>query len=253
MTYWIEFVLVMIPGLFFTLISMLPLGIGTLTAIRHLRKGVRTAYLQNLSGSITAGIITILMLFGSLFSDDLSSSSTAALIFIFVPIYAIVGFAIGYGVSVLVISKSKVSIPISTFSRLLLLVPITILLVLLVGLLKNSIQGNDRAMAYDASNSEVLEQLYNKSLHGEVDPFSIPLGLTQNPNTPPEILIQLSKHEHRAIRTHVAQHKSTPINVVRSLQNDSSLCVREAVGRRLKVRDSNKPVKPVKKPFIMDL
>ena len=218
MTYWTEFVLVMIPGLFFTLISVLPLGLGTLAAIRHLRKGVRTTYIRNLSGSITAGIITILMLFGSLFGDDLSSSSTAALIFLFVPIYATVAFAVGYGVSVLATDKSEVSIPISSVGRLLLLVPITILLVLVVGILKNSIQGNDRAIAYEASNSDILVQLYNKSLHGEADSFSIPLGLTQNPNTPPEILIQLATHEHRAIRTHVAQHKATPIDIVISLE-----------------------------------
>ncbi len=248
MTYWTEFIFIMIPGLFFTLISVLPLGLGILVSIRHLQQGVRSSYIRNLSGSIASGIITLLMLFGSLFGDDLSSSSTAALIFLFVPIYATVAYAVGYGLSILATNKSETSIQISLAGRRLLIIPITILLILVVGIFKNSIQGNDRTIAYKASSSDVLVQLYNKSLHGEVDSFSIPLGLTQNPNTPPEILRQLATHTHRAIRTHVAQHKATPIDVVNILQNDSSPCVRKAVGRRLGIPDSNKTVKPIKNP-----
>ncbi len=248
MIYWIEFILVMIPGFLFTLISVLPLGFGLLVAVHHLRRGVRIMYLRNLYGSIAAGIVALLLLFGSLFGDDLSSSSTAALIFLFVPVYATLALGVVYGISALLLGKPETTESISSVKRKLILIPITILLILIVGILKNSLQGNDRAIAYGASNSDILVQLYNKSLHGEADSFSIPLGLTQNPNTPPEILRQLATHEHRAIRTKVVQHKSTPIDVVSSLRNDSNLCVRKAVSRRLGVPDSNKTVEPIKTP-----
>jgi hypothetical protein len=225
----------LLPSLFFTSISLLPLGLGILSSIHHRKQGARTSYIRHLSGTISSGIITLLMLFSSLYGDDLSSSSTASLIFLFAPIYATIVYGIGYGLSSLITDKSKKSIPISHASRQVLLLPIIILLILMVGILKNSIEGNDSSMAYKTSNSVILMQLYNKSIHGEADSFSIPLGLAQNPNTPPEILKQLATHEHRAIRTHVAQHKATHIDVISSLQDDNSSCVRKAASKRLGV------------------
>lgn len=250
MTYWIEFVLVMIPGFLFTSILALPLGLGLFFAVSHLRRGARIKYLRNLYGSIAAGIVAFLLLSGSLFGDDLSSSSTAALIFLFAPIYSALAFGTVYGVSTLLLGKPETSESIPSVERIFLSIPITILLVLIVGILKISIQGNDRTIAYESSNPDILVQMYNKSLHGEADSFSIPLGLTQNPNTPPEVLRQLSLHEHRAIRTHVAQHKATPIDVLSSLQNDNALCVRKVVKKRLGIQESNNSVKPIKNPQV---
>lgn len=246
MTYWIDFILMMIPWLLFKTISVLPLGLGMLAAIRYLRKGVRHAYIRNLFGSIAAGIVALLMLFGSLFGDDLSSSSTAAIIFIFVPIYA----ALAQGAVYWIIGKAETSKPISFVDRLFLLIPIAILLVLMVGILKNSIQGNDSAIAYRAPNPSTLTRIYEKSLQGEADSFSIPLALSENPHTPPNILRQLTAHEHPAVRIHTAQHSATPIDAVASLRNDRSSCVRKIVERRLR-QEQNNTVELITKPRLM--
>jgi len=217
--------------LYFILFDLLPLVIGLLTSFNYLKKDNRKYYIINLTGTIFAGIITLLLMYTSLFEDALSTSSTASLIFLFVPIYATIAYIIGYWLSFFILETKP---EISSFSRKLIIIPIIILVILLAGIIKISIDGKDRSLAYSESNSKILTNLYQKSLNGEVDSFSIPLGLTQNPNTPSKILRQLAKHNHRAIRTHVAQHKNTQIDVILILETDTKLCVRKAALKRSK-------------------
>jgi hypothetical protein len=228
-----EALLIALPGFLLSSISALPLALGTLAAARHLRVGARPAYLRNLAGSIAAGATVLLLLWGSLFGNDLSSSSTAGLIFIFAPIYAAVAQAIVYGISAAVVRKSPAQAPISLSRGKALLLPLIMLVVLLVGLLKTSVAGNDLAVAERASNPDTLHRLFEDSLTGKADSYGVPLFLAQNRNVPPDILVELAKHEHRAVRAQVAQNPKTPEGVVKNLRYDSDSCVRDLAEKRL--------------------
>lgn len=236
--------LIALPGFLFSSISALPLGLGVLAAVRHKRASARAAYLRNLNASIAAGAVILLLLWGSLFGDDLSSSSTAGQIFLFAPIYAAAAQGIVYGISTAAIGKSAAPETISLSSRRAILVPLSMLIVLMAGLLKTSVEGNELAVAERASNPETLQRLFEQSLTGEADSFGVPLFLAQNPNTPPEILAKLSKHAHPSVRVHVAQHPMTPIDIVSSMGNDCASFVRKAVENRL---GPNKALQPTPK------
>jgi len=236
--------LIALPGLLLSSISVLPLGLGLIATVRHLRAGSRTAYLRNINGSIAAGAVILLLLWGPLFGEDLSSSSTAGLIFLFTPIYAAVAQGIVYGITAAAIGKEVAPGTISPSSRRALLVPLSMLVVLMIGILKTSVEGNDLAVAERSSNPDTLQRLFEQSRTGEADSFGVPLFLAQNPNTPPEILVELAKHPHPAVRVQVAQHPKTPKEIVYSLRNDCAPFVREAVEKRL---GPNKALQPTPK------
>ena len=225
--------LIALPGFLFSSISALPLALGTLAAAIHLRAGVRPAYLRNLAGSIAAGVVVLLLLWGSLFGSDLSSSSTAGLIFLFAPIYAAAAQGIVYAISAAVVRLSQTSETISLPARKALLAPLVMLVVLLFGLLKTSVEGNDLAVAERSSNPATLHRLFNDSRAGKADSFGVPLFLAQNPNVPPDILVELAKHEHTAVRAQVAQNPQTPEEVVASLRHESASVVRNLAATRL--------------------
>ena len=103
--YWIEFIKILLPGLFFMSVSALPLALSTIAAARHRQNGNKAFYLRILWGSTAAGVLSVSLLFGSLFGKELSGSSTAALIFIFVPIYSTMALGIGYGLGAFVHRK----------------------------------------------------------------------------------------------------------------------------------------------------
>lgn len=182
------------------------------------------------------------LLWGSLFGTDLSKSSTAGLIFLFVPIYSGIALAGGYGLGALAYrrlidlagtAEQKVSISPST--RRFVLVPVAMLGVLMFGIVKYSVQHNDMAVAERASSPETLHWVYDKVQRGEADPFSIPLFLAQNPNAPADILEKLSRHDHPSVRIFVATNRNTDLGVVASLKNDCSDHIRKAVEERLKL------------------
>jgi hypothetical protein len=223
-------------------ISALPLALGTMSAVRHLRTNKAGPYLRNLWGSTAAGLVAIGLLFGSLFRTDLSSSSTAGLIFLFAPIYSGIALGIGYGLGALTYrtlaqtaESSRTQPAISSVSRRFIWVPVTILSILMFGVIKYSIQNNDLEVAERAASPETLQWVYEKAVRGEADPFGVPLFLAQNPNTPPSILEGLSKHEHSSVRVFVVRHPNTSFGVITSMSNDCDQHVRKEVQERLKL------------------
>lgn len=234
-------ILIALPKLLLSSISALPLALGTIAAVRHMRAGTRSAYLRNLIASIAAGAVALALLWGSLFGDDLSSSSTASLIFLFAPIYAAVAQGIVFGIGAVVVRKSPTPEAISPLARRAMLVPLFMLAVLMFGLIKTSAHGNDFAVAERASDPKTLQRLFEKSRTGEADSFGVPLFLAQNDNTPPEILSELAKHDHRAVRAKVALHPRTPQHVVAALRNDCEAFIRKIVEERLGPNNALQP------------
>lgn len=214
-------------------ISGLPLGLGTLAAVRHLRAGAWKAYLCNLAASIAAGTVTLFLLWGSFFGDDLSSSSTASVVFVIAPIYAAVAQGIVYSIAKVVLRNRPMAEAISQPVRKALLLPVFMLVVLLFGLLKISTENNDLSVAGRATNPQTLHRLLDDSRTGKADSFGVPLMLAQNPNAPPEILVELAKHKDTAIRAQVAQNPQTPLDAVGCLRFDSASIVRELASKRL--------------------
>jgi hypothetical protein len=240
---WVEYVNVLLPGLILTSISIVPLALATIAAWFGLRRGSVGLYVPCLWGSTTAGIVALLLLSGSLFGADLSSSSTAGLIFIFAPIYSAIALVIGFAMGAVAYRKSKaeatasgVSLTISPVSRNLLWVPIAILSVLFFGIIKTSIQGNDLAVAERATGPETLQWEFERISKRTADPFGVPLFLAQNPNTPTAILDQLSKHEHLSVRTFVARHPNTSAKALASMSNDCDPLIRKEVQERLQLQ-----------------
>jgi hypothetical protein len=226
-------VLVALPALLFSSLSALPVALGIIAAVRHLRAGSRPAYLRHLGASIAAGAVALALLWSSLFGDNLSSSSTAALIFAVVPFYAAIAQGIVYGIAAAVFRKSATPRAISLLARVALLIPLLLLSLLMFGLVKSAAKGSDSAVAGRGSDSEALHRLYEKSRTGEADSFAIPLNLAQNPDAPPELLSKMATHDHPAVRAQVARNPGTPQHVVAALRYDCASFVRKIVVERL--------------------
>jgi hypothetical protein len=189
---------------------------------------------------------------GSLFGDDLSSSSTAGLIFLFAPIYSAVGLGIGYVLGALAHRKATADAralgtepTLSRRERRFVGLPITFLVVLLFGTLKQSVQGNEMAMAERATNPETLRQLHQKVLNGTAGSFGVPLFLAQNPSTPADILESLSKHDHVSVRTFVVRHPNASQGSLCNMLNDCDSRVREEARARVQnTSASNSALQP---------
>ena len=240
--YWSDFTKILLPGLLWMSISAFPLALGTMFAVLHRWKSRTGPYLRNLWGSTAAGVVAVGLLFGSLFGTDLSSSSTAGLIFLFAPIYSAVALGIGYGLGAFAYRQlakreeaSGEEPGISLISRHLIWAPVAMLSILMFGIVKYSVQHNDLAVAERASNPETLRWVYEKAAKGEADAFGVPLFLAQNPNTPASILERLSKHEHSSVRIFVARHPNTSLSVVTSMSNDCDPEIRKEARERLKM------------------
>ena len=226
-------VFVALPELLFSSISALPLALGTIAAVRHLRAGSRSAYFRHLAASMAAGAVALALLWSSLFGDNLSKSSTAGLIFAVAPIYAALAQGVVYGLAAALFKKSTAPKAISPAARVALLVPLLMLAVLMFGLVKSTAHGNDSALAERASDPETLQRLFEKSRTGEADAFGVPLFLAQNSDTPPGILRELARHDHPAVRAQVARNPSSPEQVVAALRYDCASFVRKIVVERL--------------------
>ncbi len=186
--YWIEFIEILLPGLALKLIATLPLVLGTVGAIRHLRAERKHPYIRNLCGAIAAGVVTIGLLWTSLFGDALSRSSTAGLIFLFAPIYSAAALLVGYLIGLVINRASsradehgEANPPIPSSERKLVWAPVLLLGIVVFGVNRYSILNNDLSVAERASRPETLRYIFEKALAGKADAFGVPLFLAQTP------------------------------------------------------------------------
>jgi hypothetical protein len=230
-------VLVALPKLLFSSFSALPLALGMFAALRHLRAGSRFRYVQHLLASVAAGAAALALLWSSLYGDSLSHSSTAALIFAVAPFYAALAQGIVYGIvfGIAALIRKRLAAPdrIGFVATLPMLAPLLILAVFMFGIVSTAFEGNDAGIAQRSSDPATLHRLYDQSRSGEADAFSVPFSLAQNPNAPPDLLRELAKHEHPAVRAHVADNARTTLAVVSGLRYDCASFVRKVVVQRL--------------------
>jgi hypothetical protein len=222
-----------LPQLLFSALSALPLVLGMIAAVRHLRAGSRSAYLQNLFASIAGGTVALALLWSSLFGDSLSKSSTAGLIFAVAPVYAGVAQGIVHAVAGAFLKRLRSPVAISSFARVPLLFPLGLLAVLMFGIVNTLSYETDSDVARRTSDPKALRRFYEQSRSGQMDAFRVPLTLAHNPVTPVDILIELAKHEHPAVRLEVARNPRTPQEVVAALRDDCSSYVRAMGVERL--------------------
>ena len=235
--YWQDYVTLMLPGLLSMLASAVPLALGLALCLFHLLRRNAGPYVRNLWGSTAAGLTAVVMLWGSLFGSDLRSSSTAGLVFLFVPIYSVIALGAGYGFGALAYRRSPW--PIGPATVRFVAAPAAMLAVLLFGIFREAIDHNDLIVAERATNPGTLHTVYEQSLRGDADAFGVPLFLGQNPNTPGDILAALAKHDHVSVRTFVARHVNTPVSALELMATDCDELVRKTVAERLK-----QPVRP---------
>jgi hypothetical protein len=243
MGYWVDYAWALLPKLFFMSISAWPLAVGTWLVVFHFRKGQSGPYHRQLWGSIAAGVVALGLLWRSLFGDALSSSSTAALIFIFVPTYSAAGFGVGYGLAALVQWACRkvtghapapgVRPTLAWYAKPFVIVPITLLAVLLFGIFKQSTHKNELTMAERSAHPDTLHALYQKALDGTADKFGVPLFLAQNPAAPEDILEGLSQHYHSQVRIFVVRHPKTSLATISHMTHDPFPDVREEAQARL--------------------
>lgn len=234
-------ILVALPKLLFCSLSALPLIIGIIAALRHLRAGSRAYYFLHLAAGLAGGALALALLWSSLFGDNLSKSSTAALILAIVPMYAAAAQVLIFGIGSVILKKPSTQRSIGAVARAALLVPLLVLAVLMFGLVKISFEDNESEIAERSSDLTTLRQLYEKSRTGELDPFSIALHLAQNPHAPPDILSALANNEHATVRANVADNRNTPLPVVAGLRYDCASYVRKVVVQRLGPATSGQP------------
>jgi hypothetical protein len=239
--YWIEFVEILLPGLALKLMAVLPLVLGTIGAVRHLRVGRRRPYIRNLFGALAAGVVTLGLLWTSLFGDGLSTSSTAGLIFLFAPIYSAVALLMGYLIGVVINRASSHAheerdgnLPIRSSERKLVWVPVLLLGIVVFGVIRYSVLNNDLSVAERASRPETMRYVFEKVLAGKADAFGVPLFLAQNPKAPADLLEKLGKSSEPQVRGFVATNPNTPVSVVAGLRDDCAEHVRKAARERLK-------------------
>lgn len=226
-------VLVALPKLLFCSLSALPLVIGLIAAMRRMRAGRRTTYFLHVAASIAGGAVALALLWSSLFGDSLSKSSTAALILAIAPVYAAAAQGLVFGIGTVMFKQAPTLQPISPLARSALLFPVLMLCVLMFGLIKISLDGNESEIAERSSNQTTLRALYEKSRKGEADPFAVPLSLAHNADTPADILTALAMHDHPTVRANVADNANTPLAVVAALRYDCASFVRKRVAQRL--------------------
>jgi hypothetical protein len=244
--YWTDYVRLMMPGFLWTAASALPLAIATALAAIHLGRGRPGPYRRNLWASTAAGIVAFGLLFEAFFGEGLKGS-TAGLIFLFVPIYSAVALAVGYGLGALAHRKAghTTDAAISQNERRFIAVPSIMLVALLFGTLNYSIQHNDLTVAERAANLETLRSIHQKARSGMADSFGVPLFLAQNPNTPTDILEDLSNNDHVSVRTFVVRHSNTSKAVIEHMVNDCDPQIREEARTRLQLASaSNSALQP---------
>lgn len=231
-SYYTEFLITLLPRLSFTLLSIAPLIVGVIGVWRKKKRGWALEYNNYIVASILCGLVTLMFLWSSLFGDALSSSSTAGLIFAVVPFYGLIVLLVSLGIGKLVIFGMRIrekkgdENPVARkINRVLIYIPSAILAILLAGVVKLDVGGNDVAIAEGSQDPQVLHYLYSKAIHGDADKFAILLFMAQNPNAPTELLEQMAKSEYPQIRVFVASNRNTSEQVRRSLEDDEVDCV----------------------------
>lgn len=228
-SYYIEFIKALLPGLFFSSLSIAPLIAGVIGAWVRLKQNRVPEYKNYVTASILCGAVTLAFLWSSLFGDALSSSSTAGLIFAVVPFYALIVLLLSLGIGKLVIrgarkeqEKGAKNATEKRISYTSIYIPSVILLILVAGIIKLSVGGGDTALAENSRSTNALRYLYDRTMLGETDEFGVLLFMSQNPNAPAELLERMAKSEYPQIRVFVASNRNTPEQIRRLLADDEN-------------------------------
>lgn len=232
--YWVDYVRLMIPGILWTAASALPLAVATALAAVHLRWRNPGLYRRDLWASTAAGVVAFGLLFDAFYGEGLKGS-TAGLIFLFVPIYSAVALGVGYGLGALAHRRAShaTDAALSQNEKRFIAVPGIMLIALLIGMLKYSIQHNNLTVAGQATNLETLRSMHQRARSGLADSFSVPHFLAQNPNTPTDVLEELSKHEHISVRIFVVRHANTSKTAIERMVSDCDARIQKEARARL--------------------
>lgn len=237
--YYLKFLIAIIPKVILASLSVLPLAFGVWGALKRRKGSDQSQYINYLVASILTGTVTLYFLYDSLFGRALESSSTAALVFVVVPFYALIILLVSLGIGKLIIrviskgmqkdSKHRYSGVINN----LIFLPILVIAVLEVGVLKQSITTNDLSVAETARSANALRYLYNQAAKSGRDTFGIFLFMAQNKNAPSDILEKLSRSNYPQIRIFVVSNPNTDYSVLEKLARDDIEYVRKAAKKRL--------------------
>jgi hypothetical protein len=213
---------------------VLPLAIGIVCAVRHLRAGSRAGFARHLGGSIAAGAVMLGLLWSSFFGDNLSKSSTAGLIFAVAPFYAAFAHVLVYGLVSHFFKRASAPKALSPLAWIPMLAPLSMLAIVLSGLIEIAQwKEPDYEVARRTTDAETMQRLMAQTRIKGQDGFMIAIRLAMNPAATPAMLTELVKHEHPAVRDTVASNPHTPLEVVAPLHYDCSSIVRRTVAERL--------------------
>ncbi len=232
-----EYVVNLLPGLFFMSLSILAPSIGLVLGVVAIRAKKGGAAFRHLVASSIAAGVSLFFLWDLLFNKGLSKGSTAGLAFLFIPVFSVggllAGYVLGFAVAFIVERVRRGKDSLFTAARVLFFIPAVALAISLFGILKESISSNDLQVSEKAMGSGALHYMLEKSKRPGANRFGITLFLAQNRFAPEDILAELSRSEFSQIRAQVANNPSTPISILNGLRNDCEEAVRKIIAKRL--------------------
>lgn len=219
----IEILAILAPGWILMMLSAAPAILAFGVAALKLRAGRTRGFLAFCAAATLAAGAALAILWDFLVGDALSSSSTAGLIFLVVPWLALIAGFVGLGLGAALgrrwvreaadhpapgmsdeggVSKSRAAMALCGFAG----VPTLVLSGLITA---HALQSGDMIIAERSTSVATLRELSARALDGRADAFAVPLFLGQNPSTPADVLDQLSRHPHAAVRGFVERHPNS--------------------------------------------
>lgn len=228
--YGVSYLACVLPGALMMGVSSVPILIGGALATRALLHGrIRGAAVHAL-GAALAGLSSIVIVKPFL-DGDTSRSSTAALVWVWAPLYSSVVLGVVSGLGVLLVRDARPRpAPASWLHAVTspLLLPVWIACgVLLIGIARYSIDHSAIVVADRSSNPDVLRRVFEGERLGPGH-SGVQLFLAMNRATPPDILEVLSQSHFDHVRVHVASNPHTPAAARLRLETDPHSAVRQA-------------------------
>lgn len=228
--YGVSYLACALPGALMMCISSVPIFLGGALATRALLLGRSRGAAVHALGAALAGVSSIAIVKPFL-DGNTSSSSTAALVWVWAPLCSIAVLGVVSGLGALLVRDARPRpAPASWLHAVTspLLLPAWIACaVLLIGIARYSIDHDAIVVADRSSNPDALRRVFRRERLGPGD-SGVQLFLAMNRATPPDILEVLSQSHFDHVRAHVASNPHTPAAARKRLETDAHPAVRRA-------------------------
>ena len=228
--YGVSYLACVLPGALVMCAASVPIFLGGALATRALLLGRSRGAAVHALGAALAGVSSIVIVKPFL-DGDTSSSSTAALVWVWAPLCSMSIQGVVSGLGELLVRNTRPRPAAASWLHALtspLLLPAWIACgVLLIGIARFSIDHSATVVADRSSNPDALRRVFQSERLGPRD-SGVQLFLAMNRATPPDILEVLSRSHFDHVRAHVASNPHTPVAARKRMETDAHPAVRQA-------------------------